>query len=234
MFQLSIMRFVRQPTAIDIVNIEEHEQTENKKHGDLLPNTIRAVLAGPSNCGKTTALFSLITSEYGLCFENIYVYSKSLNQLKYRYLAEVFKGLKEIGFYTYCNNEEILPPNEVKKNSIFVFDDVSCDRQNMIKEYFSRGRHNQTDCFYLCQSYSQIPKHLIRDNCNFLILFKQDDLNLRNIYKSHVNTDMSFEKFRNLCSECWKDGEHNFLVIDKDSRMDSGRYRKGFNEFAIP
>ena len=41
MFDLRIMRFVRQPTAIDIVNIDEHEQTE--KHGDLLPNTIRAV-----------------------------------------------------------------------------------------------------------------------------------------------------------------------------------------------
>lgn len=228
------MRFVKQPGAIDILNIEEQEQTENKKHGDLLPNTIRAVICGPSNSGKTTSLFSLITAENGLRFENIYVYSKSLNQLKYRYLDEVFKDLKEIGYYTYSNNAEILPPDEVKRNSLFIFDDVSCDQQNIIKQYFSRGRHYQTDCFYLCQSYSQIPKHLVRDNANFLILFKQDDLNLRNIHKNHVNSDMSFEKFAALCSECWKDGDYNFLVIDKDSKMDSGRYRKGFNEFAIP
>jgi len=36
------------------------------------------------------------------------------------------------------------------------------------------GKHSHVDCFYLCQSYARIPKHLIRDNANLLILFKQD------------------------------------------------------------
>ena len=80
------MRFFKQPGAIDILNIEEQEHAGNKKHGDLLLNTIRTVISGPSNCGKTTSLFSLITAENSLRFENIYVYSKSWNQLKYRYL----------------------------------------------------------------------------------------------------------------------------------------------------
>jgi len=41
------------------------------------------------------------------------------------------------------------------------------------------GRHKNIDSFYLCQTYS--PKHLIRDNANFIIMFKQDDLNMRHI-----------------------------------------------------
>ena len=52
------------------------------------------------------------------------------------------------------------------------------------------GRHRLIDCFYLCQTYAQIPKHLIRDNLNFLVLFRQDEMNLKHIYGDHVNTDM--------------------------------------------
>ena len=59
---------------------------------------------------------------------------------------------------------------------------VACDKQNNIKIYFSRGRHKNVDSFYLCRTYRRTPKHLLRDNANMLILFKQDELNLRHIY----------------------------------------------------
>ena len=92
---------------------------------------------------------------------------------------------------------------EALPNSIFVFDDVACDNQNIIREYFSMGRHTNIDCFYLCQTYAKIPKHLIRDNANFLILFKQDGTNLKHIYNDHVNTDILYENFCTLCHLCW-------------------------------
>ena len=174
------MKFVQQPISIDMVNVED-EVVENKRHGSLLPNSIRAIFCGPSNTGKTTALISLILSENGLNFKNLYIYSKSLQQPKYKYLKNVFSNLKGIGYYTYSNNSEIISPNEAKPFSIFIFDDVATERQDSIREYFAMGRHNNIDSFYLCQSYSQIPKHLIRDNANFLIIFKEDVLNLSNI-----------------------------------------------------
>jgi len=40
------------------------------------------------------------------------------------------------------------------------------------------GRHKNMDSFYRCQTYTHIPKHLIRDNANMIIMFKQDDLNM--------------------------------------------------------
>ena len=166
-------------------------------------------------------------------FKNLYIYSKSLQQPKYKHLKSVFSNLKGIGFYTYSNNSEIKSPNEAKPFSIFIFDDVATERQDNIREYFAMGRHNSIDSFYLCQSYSQIPKHLICDNANFLILFKQDVLNLSNIYKSHINSKMTFDNFLKLCRECWNGDEHGFLVIDKDSKMNEGRYRRGFNTFML-
>ena len=60
------------------------------------------------------------------------------------------------------------------------------------------GRHADLDCFYLCQTYAKISKHLIRDNANLLILFKQDGTNLKRVYNDHVNTDMSYEDFCDL------------------------------------
>jgi len=53
---------------------------EKRKHGAMLPSTIRAIVCSPSNCGKTNILISLLESPHGVRFENVYVYSKSLQQ----------------------------------------------------------------------------------------------------------------------------------------------------------
>lgn len=230
------MRFVRQPSAICVKNADDKTQLISKKHqckhGNMLPNTIRGIICGPSNCGKTNVLLSLLESPHGLRFENLYVYSKSLQQPKYQYLEHLMSTIDEIGYFMFSNNSEVIPSNEVLSNSIIVFDDVACDKQNMIREYFSMGRHSNVDCFYLCQTYAKIPKHLIRDNANLLILFKQDVTNLKHVYNDHVNTDMSYKKFCELCSKCWQH-KYGFIVIDKDSSITHGRYRKGFNDFVM-
>lgn len=88
------------------------------------------------------------------------------------------------------------------------------------------------DSFYLCQSYTRIPKHLIRDNANLIVLFKQDELNLSHIYKDHIGADVTFDTFKTICAKCWKD-KYGFLVTDKDSDINRGRFRKGFDNFIL-
>ena len=100
----------------------------------------------------------------------------------------------------------------------------------IIQKYFSMGRHVMADLFYLCQSYSRIPKQLLRDNANLLILFRMDDLNLKHAYSDHVNTDMDFEKFKERCGLCWRE-PHGFIVIAKEFPLQKGRYRRGFDHF---
>jgi len=78
------------------------------------------------------------------------------------------------------------------------------------------NRHLHVDYFYLCQLYARIPKRLIRDNANLLILVMQDSINLKHVYNDHVNTDMSYEDFSELCRNCWQQ-KYEFLVIDKNS-----------------
>ena len=227
------MRFVKQHDELTVQNMDltDKEQGKRKKHSLLLPNSIRGIIVGPSNCGKTNVMLTLIGHPNGLKFENVYIYSKSLHQPKYQYLQKVLEPIKGMGYYTYSDNSEVCPVDSVRKNSIFIFDDIACDKQDNIRKYFCMGRHSGIDCFYLSQTYSRIPKQLLRDNCNFIIAFKQDDLNLKHIYNDHVNTDMSFEKFKQLCAHCWTNNKYGFVTIDKDTSLENGRYRQGFDTF---
>lgn len=229
------MRFDKQLIDIPVRNVDESTSTGKqniKRHSQLLPNSIRCIIAGPSNCGKTNILITLIESEHGLKFANVYIYCKTLEQDKYEYLRKVLKPLKGIGLFTFSSSDRVIAPNQAKRNSIFIFDDVISDKnQENIKQYFCLGRHRDIDCFYLTQTYTRVSKHLIRDNCNFLILFRQDDLNLRHVYSDMgVACDLKFDKFREFCLECWRD-KYGFVVIDLDSNVNEGRYRKGFSNY---
>jgi len=227
------MKFIKQPNKLSIVNLDNLvlKKTTRKKHGELLPGCIRSIICGPSNSGKTNLLLNLIFSPNGLHFENIYLFSKSLYQTKYKFLECVLSNIPEIGYFPYSDVDQVPCPNEIKGNSLVIFDDIACDTQTNIKNYFSMGRHNHLDTFYICQTYSYVPKQLVRDNTNFLIAFKQDDRNLHHIYKDHVNTDMSYDQFKDICTQIWKRGKNKFLVIDKERTLNNGRYRSGFDIF---
>lgn len=227
---------MKQSVKLPIINLDtlvnkNVSSKKRKRHGDLLPDSIRCITCGPSNCGKTNLILNLIFSPKGLYFENVYVFSKSLYQSKYKFLECVLKNMTEIGYSAFSENDEVPHPSDVKPNSVMIFDDVACGKQTNIKNYFSMGRHNNVDTFYICQTYSFVPKQLVRDNSNLLIIFKQDDRNLRHIYNDHVNTDMSFDQFKEICSKGWKEGQNKFIVIDKDSDLNKGRYRLGFDTF---
>lgn len=229
------MQFVRQRTTLPIKNVEgsflNTKTFHKKRHGVLLPNTLRCLICGPSNCGKTNVLLSLIENPNGLRFKNVYVYSKTLEQNKYKYLESILKPIKDIGYYTFSTNDEVISPKAAQPDSLMIFDDVICDKQNNIREYFCLGRHSGIDCFYLSQTYTRVPKHLIRDNANFIILFKQDETNLKHVFNDYsISCDMKYEQFHDLCKKCWRD-KYGFIIIDMDSDINNGRYRKGFDNF---
>ncbi|KAJ8896513.1 hypothetical protein PR048_001857 [Dryococelus australis] len=136
------------------------------------PN-ICCIISGPSSCGKMCVVMSKLEHPNGLKFENIYVFSKTIQQEKYQQLATI---LSLIEF-----------PNELLTNSVFIFDDVWCERQHEIQQYFSFGRHSNVDCFYLSPSYAHIPKHNLHNNANMLIEFKMNNVNLHNFYNDHWN-----------------------------------------------
>lgn len=234
------MKIVQQRERLTVRDLEKEllmdsgAKVDGAKHSSLFPSSIRCLIVGPSGSGKSNAMLSMLVEPKGLKFANIYIYSRSLHQPKYTFLKEALKRVKGMGYFTFSENESVMMPDEARPNSIFVFDDVSMDNQNPMRHFFSMGRHHGIDSFYLCQSYTKIPKHLLRDNANMLLIFKQDDLNMRHVYEDHVSIDMSFNKFRDMCTRCWKDSRYGFLMINKDCDVNNGRYRINFDGFIRP
>lgn len=231
------MRFVKQKLEIPVRNMDSCSQANDNtpnRHSSLLPNFCRIIICGPSNSGKTNVLLSLIENSNGLKFENIYIYSKTLDQEKYKYLGEILRPIKGIGFYTFSSSQNVLDPSQMKKNSLVVFDDVINDsgiNRDVVRNIFTLGRHRSIDVAYLVQSYTKLNKHLIRDNCNFVILFRQDDMNLKHVYNDFgVNSDMNFIEFKQFCLDCWRE-PFGFACISLEHGRDSGRYRKNFEQY---
>ena len=226
------MYLSEQKDKLNIVNVDSQNIKKLSRHGPLLPDSIRGIIVGPSGSGKTNVMYNLITHPNGLKFENIYLYSKTPDQEKYVLLKNIIGGIKGVNLFTFTKAEQVISPNLVKPNSIFIFDDVICDKQTPIRDYFSMGRHSGANSiFYLAQTYSKIPKQLVRDNTNFLIIFRQDDTNLRHIFDDHGSTDMDFKEFRQMCHLCWNREKYGFIVIDKTSEINQGQYRCGFHTY---
>lgn len=224
------MKLLKQAVSLQVHDISVLENKKLIKHSILLPNSIRGMICGPSNCGKTNVMLTLLLHENGLRFKNIYLYSKTFYQPKYCYLKKIIERVPNAQLFEFRRNDEVIPPNEVLPNSVIIFDDIITENQSNIRDYFTMGRHNHIDCFYLSQTYSKVPKQLLRDNINFLLIFKQDDTNLKHIYEEHANSDLTWRQFKDLCSIVWEKS-HNFVTICKDSPLNNGRYRQNLDVF---
>src|SRR5271156_2244467 len=73
-----------------------HPSWQNNKtiieNSDLLPGSIRGLLIGSSNSGKTFLLFQMLLADGFLDYNNILIFSKSLNQNEYQVLIEGFRN----------------------------------------------------------------------------------------------------------------------------------------------
>ena len=209
---------------------------ERKIHGPLFPDCVRGLVVGKSGSGKTNLIISLLRHKNGLKFANLYLVSKSLYQTKYDKLSKVFELIPQIGLYRFSNSADLPTPDKCKPYSVVIFDDVSSTNElnERMRQYFSMARHRNVSVFLLCQSYSRISKALIRDNANFVVLFRQDALNLRHVYDDHLSADdLTFEKFVKVCKYAWNRSPFGFLVLDLEKNLYEGKLRSSFHHFIV-
>ena len=150
----------QQPKSDDkkrkVVNSVKNTNINKKKTklDDSVNNNNRTLIIGFSNCGKTYLMNHILHQKQ----EPIFIITKSLNQ---------YPNIKA------QTSDEIQPLNQYE-NSVVVFDDMLLSKQESnINLFFTRGRHNNVDIYYISQSYFHLPKNTIRNNSNIIILFKQ-------------------------------------------------------------
>ncbi len=238
----------------------------------LLPDSIRALLVGHPNCGKSTLMYNLLLRPGFMNYDNLLVFGNSLQQIEYRIIHAAFekklskeqidvifknqdkvnknggplsviqdydgecRGKITVSFYTSC--KDIPDPSSLdpKLRNLILFDDCMEGEQSKISTYYTRGRHNNISSFYITQSYFKIPRQGIRLNVNFLILFRQSNRDMQNIYHDHVSHDgIPFEIFiRDFCVKSWDLGPHNFICIDLTKTKDTGKFRRGLDSYWFP
>ena len=99
------------------------------------------------------------------------------------------------------------------KDCVVIFDDMLDYNQKEIHPFFTRGRHENIDVYYLSQRYFELPL-IIRDNSNIIILFKQTAKTVQNLYNDIAGFDMDYNEFKNLCREAWNK-KYSYLKINR-------------------
>ncbi|MEB2589956.1 hypothetical protein SOP87_30475, partial [Bacillus cereus] len=121
----------------DVIKRLPEPEQQNKRNGKLLPDNIRCLIVGPSACGKTTLMVdNFLLAPNWLDWKNrhLYIFSKSLEQLKYQQLMKLYDGLDIATF-----EPDVKPLHECLDNSVVVFDDIILDNQNKVRNFFTKA-----------------------------------------------------------------------------------------------
>ena len=166
---------------------------DNDNNDNIMFN--RTLIVGPSFCGKTHLLLNkLQLIRLDNPEQKIRIITRSPEQYTNIQLEDV-------------SVEEDLSDRTVQdfQNCCVVFDDKLDSNQKPINPFFTRGRHNDLVVYYLAQSYFDLPKRTIRNNSNIIIFFQQTLKDVEHIYRDIAGFDMSYDEFKSLCREAWKE-----------------------------
>jgi hypothetical protein len=136
---------------------------------------------------------------------------------------------------THDDINELSDPSEVdpEDSNLFIFDDLIDEKQNQLSKYFTRGRHNNINVFYISQSFFHLPRKTIRNNSNVLIFFNLPLRDVESIYHDIGGCDMHIKEFKKLCSLAWSK-KYGHLIIDLSKGRNEGKYRIGINKVFVP
>ena len=176
------------PTNKNIGNVNKNKDN----NPDVLTyENHRHVIVGPSNVGKTYYMLKL--REKMGNERPIHIITRQPNQ-----------------YPNYETSNEIKPKNKYK-GSVVIFDDMLGARNSsQIDEFFTRGRHEDLDVYYISQSYFALPRQSIRNNSDRLTLFKQTLRDVQSMYHDIGAFDMIYDEFKEICRTAWGE-KFNYL-----------------------
>ena len=190
----------------------DNKNKKFKQRYSFMPNdTFRMLICGNSGSGKTNLLLHMLLSL--LCYDEIFLYAKNLDQEKYRILIDEMNNIsRELGFDVMTiSNDAIIPINNLgyeDDQKLVIFDDYVCEKnQREIVDYFIQGRHKNCSVIYLSQSFYKTPRD-IRLNCSHYCIYDFPSSRERNMISSELGVEK--EKYKKATRKPF-----SFLYIDK-------------------
>ena len=106
-------------------------------------------------------------------------------------------------YRNYKTNTEIKPIDKYKGSVVFFDDMLGARNSSQIDEFFTRGRHEDLDVYYISQSYFGLPRQSIRNNSDILILFKQTLRDFQSMYYDIGAYDIYYDEFKQMSHKAW-------------------------------
>lgn len=194
--------------GVKIYRCKDKKENFYKSKGDLFDLPARLLLVGRSQySGKSNMLLNLLaqndTRLYKDDFSDIYIFSNSIktdtkikniilqhevppeNQFE-EYDEDAIKAIFELTEQEY---NESIANKEKPKHTLVILDDIgdkskSKNKNNIVDEIFTRGRHINLSVFILLQTYT-MASTTQRNNASGLILWDTSDKELDRIATEH-------------------------------------------------
>ena len=176
---------------MEIRDLSWNETTTKRFNNPLLLKSIRGIIVGKSNCGKTMLLLNLLLRPGWLDYDNLFVFGKSLFQPEYRILKKAFEENlpKEYILRLFDMREEIqdkeAPPSIVLQEwakSVKKKSDIECnffetasdvpdprdlnpeDKNLMIFDDLLLEKQNKCECYYIRGRHSNVDCFYLAQN----------------------------------------------------------------------
>lgn len=208
------------------------EKPKPKNKGPLAPQwPFRMMIVGSSSLGKTNTLLNIIMKQ--VIFDKIYIYLKDPTEDKYEFLFSLLQSLQknfeepiyEIG----TKPEDVVNTDDLdatKQNLIIIDDFVVEKNQKTIEDLYIRCRKRNASVIYQTQNLFEVPQN-VRKNCNYVLLFKTNKRERKEIAKTYA-TDIESKEFENLYMDATAE-PFSFLMIDMKTSKECMKYRQNFD-----
>jgi len=80
---------------------------------------------------------------------------------------DMCKGDINAEFYTDVTRIPDPAAHDPTQKNLLILDDIMLGPQNTAEAYYTRGRHNNVDVFYISQNYFRLPRQTVRENETF-------------------------------------------------------------------
>ena len=84
---------------------------------------------------------------------------------------------------------------------------------SQIDEFFTRGRHEALEIYFVSQSYFGLPRQSIGNNSDRILLFKQTLRDVESMYKDSGGYDVKYDEIKEMCLKFWVEN-FNYLCFD--------------------
>jgi len=200
----------------------------------------RMLVTGRAGAGKTNLIISAILKGH-IKFEHLYLYARDPSQSKYQVLLLFVKEIedswerksgKKRSFCTVITDpSNFIPLDDIDKDLIklCLIDDMLNEKnQEIVKDYFIRGRNRNMNCIYLTQDYFKTDR-VIRKQCQYYAVFGVSSQGeLRELAKDH-SLEHNYETFKRILTQASSPAT-NFLLIDRRTDIDSFKLRKNWDQ----